>query len=213
MHLTLGSRYLNSSDGSIYIRGRRQIILEWGQVPPTLLLTMDLYRSGGGHIARLRRNQWTFNDSDRFDFESKADGFKLVDTRSGQMILQARIDGAESVTIIQGVFCNATGERIDIIMEGPVRGDEFTGFRETVGDEKMSDAMTDAGERVFYCDGRTWTVVRQLMAQSGQTGLCFQQGGQARFVSFTRGALPDDRELRRMSEEVLCVLLRRAVAR
>jgi len=65
----------------------------------------------------------------------------------------------------------------------------------------------------FFCSGRTWTVERRTALQTKQTGLCFCRGAETRFLAFTRGALPSDHELSSMSEEVLCVLLRRAVAR
>jgi len=50
-----------------------------------------------------------------------------------------------------------------------------------------------------------------MTARSRQTGLCFSRDGETRFLVFTRGALPSDRELQAMSEEVLCVLLLRAM--
>lgn len=74
----------------------------------------------------------------------------------------------------------------------------------------MSDTATS---RDFLCEGRTWTVVRQTTVQSKQTGLRFRQRGETRFLVFTRGALPSDRELQSMGEEVLCALLRRAMKR
>ena len=70
----------------------------------------------------------------------------------------------------------------------------------------------DSGSRhEFLCDGSTWTVVCQTTVHSKQTGLCFRRGDEMRFLVFTRGALPSDRELDSMSEEVLCALLQRAV--
>ena len=74
----------------------------------------------------------------------------------------------------------------------------------------MADPPTS---RDFLCEGKTWTVVRDTTAQSRQTGLRFSRAGETRFLVFTRGALPSDRELQSVSEEVLCVLLRRAVVR
>ncbi len=82
-----------------------------------LLLTMDLYGVGGGHIARLRRNQWTFNDQDRFDFVGDASGFNLVDTKSSRVVLEARIVGRDSVVITQGAFFSSAGHEIEITRE------------------------------------------------------------------------------------------------
>ncbi len=76
-----------------------------------------------------------------------------------------------------------------------------------------SHSMSDSEEsHQFFCNGKTWGVARHAPKQSRQTGLLFRRGEETRFLVFTRGALPADRELQSMSEEVLCVLLRRAVA-
>ena len=63
----------------------------------------------------------------------------------------------------------------------------------------------------FLCGRKTWNVARSVAGQSRQAGLCFRRDGDVRFLMFTRGALPSDPELSSMSEEVLCVLLQRAV--
>lgn len=117
MQVTIGSSRLRSTDGTISVRGKRQILLEWGLLNSELLLTMDLYAAGGGHIARLRRNRWTFNDNDRFDFVGDASGFDLVDTKLNQVVLGARVVGQDSVVITQGAFYNCAGHKIEITME------------------------------------------------------------------------------------------------
>ena len=65
----------------------------------------------------------------------------------------------------------------------------------------------------FISNGKTWDVARHTPKESRQTGLHFRRGKETRFLMFTRGALPSDRELDSMTEEVLCLLLRRAVER
>lgn len=117
MQLTIGSNHLRSTDGIISVRGKRQICLEWGQQNGDLLLTMDLYGAGGGHIARLRRNQWTFNDNNRFDFAGNTSGFDLLDTKSNHVVLGARVVGQDSVVITQGVFYSSAGHEIEITRE------------------------------------------------------------------------------------------------
>jgi len=113
MQLTIGSQRLRNTDGIITVSGSRQICLEWGPVDSELLLTMNLYGTCGAHIARLRRNQWTFNDNDRFDFTTSAHGLNLVDTKLRQVVLDARILGADSVVIIQGEF-TSVGHRVEL---------------------------------------------------------------------------------------------------
>ena len=117
MLLTIGSNRLSDNDGVIWVKGQRQIFLEWGLLNAELLLTMDLYGAEGGHIARLRRNHWTFNDNGRFDFRSGARGFDLVDTKTGQVVLEARVVGRDSVVITQGSFYSSAGHRIEITTE------------------------------------------------------------------------------------------------
>ena len=65
--------------------------------------------------------------------------------------------------------------------------------------------------RVFRRDAKVWTVMRSTSSPSRhETGLRFVHQRETRFLAFTRGALPSDRELDTMSEEVLRVLLERA---
>lgn len=64
----------------------------------------------------------------------------------------------------------------------------------------------------FLCAEQKWSVTRHSDVQSRHTGLRFRRDGETRFLGFTNGALPSDRELDSMSEEVLCVFLLRAVA-
>ena len=74
----------------------------------------------------------------------------------------------------------------------------------------MSHRELDRHE--FLCAGQKWSVTRDSDVPLKQTGLRFRRDGETRFLWFTNGALPSDRELESMSEEVLCVFLLRAVA-
>jgi hypothetical protein len=78
---------------------------------------MDLYGAGGTHIARLRRNHWTFNDFDRFDFTTNVRGLNLVDSKLNQVVLDARILGRGSVVITQGEFFTSAGHQIELTRE------------------------------------------------------------------------------------------------
>ena len=117
MQLTIGSNRLRNTDGIVSVRGDEQIKFEWGPSYAELLLTMDLYNVSGYHIARLRRNQWTFNDRDRFRFVGSAKRLNLVDTKSEQVVLEARVVGGDSVVVTQGAFHNSKGHPIEIAME------------------------------------------------------------------------------------------------
>ena len=78
---------------------------------------MDLYNVDGYHIARLRRNHWTFNDQERFLFAASTKGLNIVDTKSKQVVLEARVVGGDSVVVTQGAFHNSNGHLIEIAME------------------------------------------------------------------------------------------------
>ena len=117
MQLTVGSRRLRNTDGVISVRGDEQIKFEWGPAYSELLLTMDLYNLSGYHIARLRRNHWTFNDRERFVFAGTANGLNLVDTKSKQVVLEARVVGGDSVVVTQGAFHSTEGHQIEIALE------------------------------------------------------------------------------------------------
>ena len=117
MQVTIGSNRLRNTDGIVSVRGDEQIKFEWGPSYAELLLTMDLYNVDGYHIARLRRNQWTFNDRERFLFAGSTKGLNIVDTKSKQVVLEARVVGGDSVVVTQGAFHNSNGHPIEIAME------------------------------------------------------------------------------------------------
>lgn len=117
MIVSVGSHRLGTADGVIRIHGKRQIVLEWGAAARDLLLTMDLYSDGGRHIARLRRNDWTFNDNNRFTYSHGVHGFTLTDAQSGQVVLQATIAERDTVVITDGTFHSSTGGDVDVMQE------------------------------------------------------------------------------------------------
>jgi hypothetical protein len=117
MKLMIGSHRLHGTDGRVTVRGKSQIALEWGYYDRRLQLTMDLYGSEGRHVARLRRNRWTFNDRNRFEFSGSGSGFHLVDTTLGAIVLRARVVGRDAVAITHGEFFSAAGDAIEVATE------------------------------------------------------------------------------------------------
>ena len=117
MELRIGSIIICNTSGILNVQGKQQIILEWGEWSGQLLLTMNLYNAGGKHTARLRRNEWTFNDNGQFEFGSNPRGLKLIDTRTSQVALEARVVGQGKVEIGQGTFHSHTGDRVEIMAE------------------------------------------------------------------------------------------------
>jgi hypothetical protein len=117
MQLRIGSTIICNTSGVLNVHRKQQIILEWGEWSGQLLLTMNLYNAGGKHTARLRRNEWTFNDNSQFEFTSNPKSLKLIDTRTGQVALEARVVRPGKVEIGQGTFHSHTGQRVEISAE------------------------------------------------------------------------------------------------
>jgi len=134
MELRIGSTIIRNTSGILNVQGKQQIILEWGEWSGQLLLTMNLHNASGKHTARLRRNEWTFNDNGQFEFGSNPRGLKLIDTRTGQVALEARVVGQGKVEIGQGTFHSHTGDRVEIMAEC---------WR--IADSTVDDVPTDAG--------------------------------------------------------------------
>ncbi len=114
MELAIGSNIIRNANGSIVVEGKQQLSLEWGQAGGTLLLTMNLYNADGKHIARLRRNEWTFNDHEQFVLTTKPGALELVDTRAGRIALEARIVGEDKIEIRDGAFFSQKGHQVEI---------------------------------------------------------------------------------------------------
>ena len=191
MQLTIGSNRLRNTDGVISVRGKRQIFLEWGPLESELLLTMDLYSAGGEHIARLRRNQWTFNDRERFNFVANGRGFNLVDTKSSQVVLEARVVGGNAVVITQGAFHCSTGDQIEINVEN---WHDVTDSRTSTEPATQSTNPPFAAEEI--------AAIRKAMITSHETVACPRCGH-----PLTRDHIPDATQLD--AHLVSCAICRR----
>ncbi len=58
MELTIGSQVVRNTSGVLMVQGKEQLCLEWGPERHQLLLTMNLYNTGGKRVARLRGSEW-----------------------------------------------------------------------------------------------------------------------------------------------------------
>ena len=117
MELTIGSQVVRNTSGVLVVRGKEQLCLEWGQERHQLLLTMNVYSTGGKHVARLRRNAWTFNDHDRFALIAMPGALKLTDTVTDDVVLEARVVGRDAVEVPRASFCTVAGQRVEITPE------------------------------------------------------------------------------------------------
>jgi hypothetical protein len=133
MELTIGSRVFRGTSGVLIVQGKQQLSLEWGMEPHQLLLTMNLYNAGGMHIARVRRNAWTFNDRDRFELSAVRGVVKLIDTTTGEVVVEARVVGRDKLEIPRGCFCTNAGHRVEITPEYCHIGGQATSVTEIVG--------------------------------------------------------------------------------
>ncbi|HXV68167.1 MAG TPA: hypothetical protein VD738_04510 [Nitrospira sp.] len=121
--LLIGSNLFRNTSGVIKIQGKEQIVLESRPEQGLLLLTMDLYGEGGTHVAHVRRNVLALNQSGQYAVEahhaqSEVSGdfpwVRLVDRRSGESVLEARIAAEHRVQIAAGRFYSHTGMLIEI---------------------------------------------------------------------------------------------------
>ena len=117
MELTIGSRVFRGTSGVLIVQGKQQLSLEWGMEPHQLLLTMNLYNVGGTHIARVRRNAWTFNDRDRFELSAVPGVVKLIDTTTGEVVVEAHVVGRDKLEIPRGCLHTYAGHRVEITPE------------------------------------------------------------------------------------------------
>jgi hypothetical protein len=99
------------------VQGKEQLCLEWGPERDQLLLTMNVYSTGGKHVARLRRNTWTFNDHDRFALTTAPGTLTLIDTTTHDLVLEVRVAGRDAVAIPQASFRTVTGQHVEITPE------------------------------------------------------------------------------------------------
>jgi hypothetical protein len=175
MQLTIGANRVRNTDGVINVRGKRQILLEWGPYEAELLLTMDVYGAEGRHIARLRRNHWTFNDQDRFKFAAKPRGFSLVDTKMSQVVLEARVAAGNAVVITDGSFYNSAGKQIEVNVED---------WRGTAGPATVASTTTKLTSPPFAAG--EIAAIRKAMTSFQETIMCPRCGG-----TLTKERMPD----------------------
>jgi hypothetical protein len=114
MELNIGSNIIRNTTGILNVRGKNQITVELGKNSGQLLLNMDVYDAAGQHVAKLRRNAWTFNTKERFDITTAPESLKLTDKDTGQVVVEAKVTGKNQVTITNGAFYTHSGELLEI---------------------------------------------------------------------------------------------------
>lgn len=114
MELIIGSNVIRNTNSVLNVQGKEQIHLEIGERDEQLLLTMDIYNDIGKHIAKLRRNAWSFNDRDRFEITTRPSSLKLIDKKTTEILVEANILGRDKIQISQGKFYTHNGHLLEI---------------------------------------------------------------------------------------------------
>ncbi len=113
MELNIGSNILRNTSGVLKVAGQEQIFLEVGE-NGQLLLTMDLYDQTGKHIAKLRRNAWAFNEGERFAITTNPSDLTLRESKSGAIVVRARVLDPTHIEIPEGRFFTHRGHLLEI---------------------------------------------------------------------------------------------------
>ncbi|TKJ39072.1 hypothetical protein CEE37_11655 [candidate division LCP-89 bacterium B3_LCP] len=114
MELIIGSNVIRNTSGVLNIQGEEQIFLELGKNNQQLLLTIDVYDENRKHIAKLRRNAWAFNEKDRFNITTNPKSLTLIDKKTKEILVEARVLGVSKIEIVQGKIYTHTGQLLEI---------------------------------------------------------------------------------------------------
>ena len=119
--IKLGSNIVRDSNGVLKFQGKEQLVLECrsGQ----LWLTMDFYDERGAHVAHVRRNQWAFNEGDRFALQTNSPALApfgsspwvtIANRETGEVYLEAVVTPEGRIELVQGRFFTHKGERVEV---------------------------------------------------------------------------------------------------
>jgi hypothetical protein len=112
----LGSNTVRNTTGVIEIDGTEVVGLELGN-DKKALLDIDVYGSGGAHLAKLRKNSWVFGDKAKFDLVRTADHVKMTEKETGRVVLDAAL-GAQTIKVAAADLYGPKGFHIRIDPDG-----------------------------------------------------------------------------------------------
>ena len=116
MELIIGSNIIRNTSGVLNVAGKEQIFLEIG-TDGQLLLTMDIYDDRSHHIAKLRRNAWAFNENNRFSINTDPSSLKLIDNKTGEVVVEVNVIDKDRIQISKGYFYTHKGDLLEITPE------------------------------------------------------------------------------------------------
>ena len=123
MELILGSNNFRNTNGVITLQGKEQIVIEAPAGPRQVFLTMDFYDANGKHVAHLRRNQWGFNEDERFKVSTSPNTLALftgpawvrvTDAASREIVIEIVVVDEGKVSIPQGKVYTHKGQLVEI---------------------------------------------------------------------------------------------------
>ena len=121
----LGSNTFLNARAFIRIDGEEQMHLERGSIDDQLLLTTDVYTSGGKHVAKLRRNAWAFHD-DEYEVTTTPTNLSLVEAQSGRELFVARVTDLNTIAIDTADFYGVNGSHLVATPEAVLVNDTIT---------------------------------------------------------------------------------------
>jgi hypothetical protein len=113
MEFNMGSNTIRNTNGVIKVEGKDQILLELGP-NSQLLLTMDIYDAKGIHVAKVIRNQFSFDYKDRYRLNAKPLSIVLTETEHNTVLMEASVPDKEKIQVVQGAFYSSKAHLIEI---------------------------------------------------------------------------------------------------
>lgn len=121
MELKVGSNVFRGASGVLKLEGKEQLVIEIRQ-DPQVLLTMDFYDPGGGHIAHLRRNVWGFNSKNRLELKTSASlslftypaSYRISDRQTGETLLDLELVKADTVHVVSARIYSHKGHLLEV---------------------------------------------------------------------------------------------------
>src|SRR3979490_1916914 len=90
MEVRLGSNTVRNTTGVIEIEGTEIVGLELGD-DGRALLDMEIYGPDGAHLAKLRKNAWSFGNREKFEMVRTAEHISMTEKATGRLILDATL--------------------------------------------------------------------------------------------------------------------------
>jgi hypothetical protein len=114
MELNIGSNIFQNTNGILNISGKNQIFLEIGEEDQRLLVSMDVYDSGGRHVAKLKQNAWVFNNNNLYRVTVQPLSLRLINVDTEETVVEIRAVEQNKIVISYGAFYTHTGALLEI---------------------------------------------------------------------------------------------------